>query len=78
MLKFYQKFKKIFKIFEEFEKIIGLVKSFINRIFPQFHFILLYTAERDIYVIVIFKKSGGARAPPGPSDATPMSRAIRT
>ena len=33
---------------------------------------MLFTAERDVCVMEIFKKSGGARAPPGPSDATPM------
>ena len=32
---------------------------------------MLYTAEREI--IVIFKKSGEARAPRPPNDATPMS-----
>ena len=47
-----------------------LVKSFMKRIFPYFTFSVLCTAERDVCVIVIFKKSGGPA--PGPSDATPM------
>ena len=80
LLKFYQKFEKIYKNFEEIWKIYkGFCEKFYGQNFSTISlYAVLYTAERDVCVIVIFKKSGGARAPPGPSDATPMFRTLKT
>ena len=49
------------------------MKSFMDRIFLLFHFVLCCTQQNAMLGNCNFqKKSGGARAPPGPNDATPM------
>ena len=52
------------------------MKSFMERIFLIFHFVLCCTQQNAMLGNCHFEKSGEARAPPGPNDATPMRKVV--